>query len=175
MDKNCLTCNKSFYVSPSRSHIKNCSYVCNKVWRKTNSVQLKPLADCSCGCGKTVKSHRAKYVFGHHPQPTVRRGLFKKGHNKSKGVLNGNWRGGVSLMRNGYLQVRIDGKRKYLHRLIMEQELGRELKVVEQVHHIDHDKLNNSPNNLVVLSPTEHAKYHSNVMWGNLTKGEYSL
>lgn len=85
MEKNCLTCNKSFYVSPSRSHIKNCSYVCNKVWRKTNSVQLKPLASCSCGCGKTVKSHRAKYVFGHHPQPIVRRGLFSNGHKTNAG------------------------------------------------------------------------------------------
>lgn len=31
-----------------------------------------------------------------------------------------------------------------------------------QVHHIDHDKLNDVPENLLVLSQEEHMKYHSN-------------
>lgn len=172
MDKTCLTCNKSFYISPSRTHIKNCSYECNKVWRLTNQKKFEPLPNCKCGCGDLVKSHRSKYIFGHHPQPTVRRGLFKKGHKGLTGEKSPNWRGGSSLMRNGYLQISIGGKRKYLHRVIAEQKYGRELKPTEHVHHLDHDKLNNSPDNLVVLSPTEHASYHSNVMWGNLTKGE---
>jgi len=176
MNKECLTCKKSFYVSPSRSHIKNCSYICNKVWRKTNSVRFKPLCNCLCGCGSTVKSHRAKYVFGHSPQMRkgqTNSGSYIKGHKGLSGVNAPNWKGGMSLMRNGYLQIRLNGKRKYLHRIVAEQTIGRELKVTEQVHHIDHDKLNNSPDNLVVLSPAQHARYHSNVMWGNLTKGEY--
>lgn len=85
MDKNCLTCTESFYVSPSRSHIKNCSYICNKVWRKTQQdKRLSLTKDCQCGCGSTIKAYNGsrelKYKFGHQPQPKVRGGLFKKGH-----------------------------------------------------------------------------------------------
>lgn len=80
MDKVCETCRKGFYVSPSRSHIKNCSYECNKVWRKQNSKLAQPLELCACGCSNLVKNHRSKYLFGHQPQPLVRKGLFQKGH-----------------------------------------------------------------------------------------------
>lgn len=115
MQKNCLTCEESFYVSPSREHIKNCSYECNKVWRKQN---MKQPQDCLCGCGDKVKSIRSKYIFGHSPQPKVRSGLFKKGHKQVffrhsdeskvkmskaqlgrestyKGERHWNWKGGV--------------------------------------------------------------------------------
>lgn len=85
MNKTCLSCDKVFYVSPSRSHIKNCSYECNKAWRITNQLALKPLPLCQCGCGDKVKTHRATYVFGHHPQPKVRSGLFAKGHKTNAG------------------------------------------------------------------------------------------
>jgi len=124
MDKTCLNCNKSCYVSPSRSHIKNCSYECNKAWRKTNSIQRKPLSTCLCGCKNTVKSHRAKYVFGHHPQPKIRSGLFESGHktnlgrkfgkefreklskanlgrkSKYSGEKHWNWKGGITKTSN---------------------------------------------------------------------------
>lgn len=182
MDKVCETCKRAFYVSPSRVHIKNCSYECNKIWRKQQQADKQDLYKfCKCGCEQMIKAfgknnRPVHYVFGHSPQMKkgeTNGGSYKRGHLGLRGAEAPNWRGGVGLMRNGYLQVWVQGKRKYLHRLILEQELGRELKVTEQVHHIDHDKLNNSPDNLVVLSPAEHARYHSNVMWGNLTKGEY--
>ena len=49
----------------------------------------------------------------------------------------------------------------YLHRVVAEQTIGRKLRPGEIVHHLDHDKTNNSPENLVVCSSaTVHAKYH---------------
>jgi hypothetical protein len=49
----------------------------------------------------------------------------------------------------------------YLHRVVAEQTIGRKLRPGEVVHHLDHDKTNNSPENLVVCSSaTVHAKYH---------------
>lgn len=49
----------------------------------------------------------------------------------------------------------------YLHRVIAEQTLGRSLKPGEIVHHLDEDKTNNSPENLIVCSSTSvHRQYH---------------
>lgn len=46
------------------------------------------------------------------------------------------------------------------HRLVAEGKLGRYLKPNEVVHHIDEDKLNNDPKNIMVLTNSEHIKYH---------------
>lgn len=48
----------------------------------------------------------------------------------------------------------------YEHRLVMSEMLGRELKKEEEVHHKDHDKKNNDPSNLKILTKSEHGKLH---------------
>lgn len=49
----------------------------------------------------------------------------------------------------------------HLHRHIAESILGRKLLPTEVVHHIDRDKQNNDPHNLLVLSQAEHARLHN--------------
>lgn len=52
--------------------------------------------------------------------------------------------------------------RKHKHRRVAEEKLGRPLKKGEVVHHIDGDKHNNEPENLMVFkNQKEHAKYHA--------------
>jgi hypothetical protein len=47
------------------------------------------------------------------------------------------------------------------HRTIAEQKIGRKLKPGEIVHHKDHNKRNNDPENIEVLaSQSEHCKVH---------------
>ena len=46
------------------------------------------------------------------------------------------------------------------HRLVAEQMLGRPLEPGEIVHHIDHDKRNNDPANLQVMTQAEHMRLH---------------
>jgi len=59
---------------------------------------------------------------------------------------------------------RINGKQvngKYVHRVIMEQMIGRPLNPRERVHHIDMDRFNNDPSNLYLYpNESEHQKGH---------------
>ena len=51
---------------------------------------------------------------------------------------------------------------KHLHRLVAESVIGRPLTAEEVVHHIDGDKRNNNPENLMVFaSQAEHAAWHA--------------
>jgi hypothetical protein len=50
-------------------------------------------------------------------------------------------------------------KPRYKHRILAEEKLGRTLERREIVHHRDGDKLNNTPENLMVMpSQSEHAR-----------------
>jgi hypothetical protein len=59
----------------------------------------------------------------------------------------------------GKAYTKIHGR--HTHRIMAEVILGRPLKKGEVVHHIDGNKLNNSPENLIVFpSQKEHARHH---------------
>lgn len=47
---------------------------------------------------------------------------------------------------------------KYVHRLVVERVLGRKLKTTEIVHHVDENKLNNDPFNLVLCQDQAYHK-----------------
>lgn len=50
---------------------------------------------------------------------------------------------------------------RHEHRIVAEKKLGRELRPGEIVHHIDADKRNNDPENIMVFpSQSEHMKRH---------------
>ncbi len=50
---------------------------------------------------------------------------------------------------------------RHEHRIVAEIKLGRKLKPGEVVHHIDEDKRNNHPDNLIVFeNQAAHAKHH---------------
>jgi len=49
----------------------------------------------------------------------------------------------------------------YEHRIVAEESIGRLLKKDEAVHHINYNKLDNSPGNLQVLTNKEHASVHA--------------
>ena len=49
---------------------------------------------------------------------------------------------------------------RHTHRVVAEEKLGRPLKKGEVVHHIDGNKRNNDPSNLMVMTQSEHCRIH---------------
>jgi transposase-like protein len=84
------------------------------------------------------------------------------------GNRSSSWNGGLTK-NNGYLQVHIPDHpeadaRGYVfqHRLVMEQMVGRSLRPEERVHHKNHVKTDNRPENLDLFAgDREHAEHHA--------------
>jgi transposase-like protein len=96
---------------------------------------------CGCGCGKSTRLDR----WGRPRQ-------FAQGHNR-RGRGNG-W------LEQGYHFIQHNGRRRALHRVLVEQREGRTLDRNEVVHHIDGNPLNNTLSNLTILSRAEHTRQH---------------
>lgn len=103
---------------------------------------------------------------------TVRKYIDQYGIKLVPRVLRGAespmWKGGVSIKNKGGKQYRTfyatgeDGKGTYVfeHTLVMEEHIGRKLVKGEVVHHIDGDGLNNSIDNLVLMTKKQHDTFH---------------
>lgn len=68
---------------------------------------------------------------------------------------------GESIKPNGYVEItRGPHKGCLKHRVVAEQMLGRPLNEGEVVHHKDHNRSNNDPSNLEVMTSSEHSSLH---------------
>lgn len=169
----CKNCGKEFYrplakVKKSKNHY--CSHECHSKDRST-----KVVVTCDA-CGKKLKrvlsrvSSSKRFTFCNHKcmgdglTGVNISGFFKKGNTRDKCI---NFKGGTQVT-NGYISVLsadhpFANKRGYVyqHRLVMEEMIGRYLKPEEVVHHIDENKQNNSPENLMLFpTDTDHRRYH---------------
>lgn len=85
---------------------------------------------------------------------------------------------GGSRRKDGYLMVWIKGKKVLAHRLVMEEKIGRPLARWEIVHHVDGDRTNNNPTNLIIMSQADHMRIHLHAGHRNtpqLPTGEQAL
>ena len=62
--------------------------------------------------------------------------------------------------RSGYRMICVNGKHIREHRHVMELKLGRKLNPGETVHHINHDRADNRPENLEVMTTGQHTTLH---------------
>jgi hypothetical protein len=135
-----------------------------------SSAQRESLRLSKLGENNPMKqpSAQAKSSKSHIGQKAWNKG---KPHLSIKGSKHWNWKGGL-IVERGYRYIYTPNhphknSKGYVleHRLAMEKVLGRYLESSEVVHHIDHTRTNNIPENLVLMSDSEHkrleAKYRN--------------
>lgn len=104
-----------------------------------------------CGSGLVRRSRESYAQFGSRQYCSRRcRGLAE------------NPRLDAGVFASRYRKIKTpDGRVMLEHRYVMELVLGRPLRSDEQVHHKNHDRLDNRPENLEVVSSAEHGLRHT--------------
>lgn len=114
--------------------------------------------------------HRGKKLSPEHRQK-IAIGLkeYRSVHGYPTMELHPSWKGGM-IFQNGYVMVKNPDHphawaNGYVKRAIMvaEEKLGRSLDPGEITHHVNHVKDDDRPENIQVLSPSEHTTLHNDL------------
>lgn len=161
----CDTCGIAFrpkHTLRPNQHRHFCSIECRN--NQGNSD-----AEMRCAkCGKPFLLKRCKlglynrFYCSHACQNADRGDLLR-----SLGKRGVNWKGGESLTIDGRTRLYLpdhpnaDAKGYILRaRFVASQKLGRPLREGEHVHHVNCDRTDDRPENLEVMSHSEHARLH---------------
>lgn len=145
--KSCENCGEEFYTYPSVNK-KSCSVHCSReVIKKENYNRYK----CNCEvCGEEFLPKRQK-----EGGRFCSYACSGKSNRKERVDRSGYW----FVCKPEHPRASAQG---YVgeHTLVMEKHLRRYLVDGEVVHHRDHDRKNNSIENLQLMSITEHKRQH---------------
>lgn len=158
----CVVCGDTFHVVPARvATAKYCSRACQNVGlRRPDRRNVDTTRTCSqCGKPFTVKPHRAKEAKFCSYQCAYQGREWSNARVSGVSTRTNKTRGYVEVWVPEHPCAHKDGYVS-LHRLVVEKEIGRYLSADEVVHHIDGDPSNNEPENLEVMTQSEHARLH---------------
>ena len=87
---------------------------------------------------------------------------------KMRAEGNSNWKGGRKKNRSGYILLLCPTHHEadrngyaFEHRIVAEKKIGRLLETNEVVHHLNYRKDDNRPENLKVMSKSDHISLHT--------------
>lgn len=90
-----------------------------------------------------------------------RMGIERRARGAQSGEANHQFVGGVRPRADGYLIQRGSRAKQLEHRVIAERALGRSLKADEVVHHINCNRNDNRPENLLICTQAYHMALHA--------------
>lgn len=144
----CFECRAVFMKAPSQVRERNfCCKECRLKWMSRNNREVINVPGHNKGC---KKPHLSEYNRVNNPKrewtietrTQSRKRALKQTESIDQGISYRKYYG------------------RHLHRVIAEGKIGRKLTSDEVVHHIDGNKLNNNPENLMVVTKEEHARIH---------------
>jgi hypothetical protein len=150
------------------TRLKYCKEMCQHCYLYHRKLKLhleSPLIPCECGCGEVIHSIGKNGMSVNHAHH----------HTNKKGEDHNWWRGGITKTSRKYIKIYNPNHPNCdchgyvsLHRLVMEQHIGRYLTKGEVVHHIDKNKQNNDISNLMLFpNDSEHLKYERTIDTSN--------
>ncbi len=148
----------------TRGSVRSCGCLASELTSMRRRAAAKPPRICKQpGCDNTTEKGDHGYC-GMHAQRLRRNG--DPGYVMPEELRRTNNR---EAQIKRFKTVKPTTYRKFFgrheHRVVAETMLGRALRPDEHVHHKDENKQNNSPENLVVLSASEHLSLHSLQRW----------
>ena len=163
MKVKCDTCGKDFSRRPSM--VKPVNYCSKKCRHEATHIMLL----CN-NCGKQFEKPICWGVFEHNfccrecakVFTSARMTEYNIIHNPES--MNDSRRRAIRNARLGSGEGKSYEKTfgRHTHRIVAEEKIGRLLKSGEVVHHIDGNKRNNNPENLMVFaSQKEHTEWHA--------------
>lgn len=142
-----------------------------------NGRSIPQVSDCVCLSMSAVRYHLKKAGVLRTREEAIRlsakQGRLGSGNRGKKLTFTQEWKDNISKGRsgkgvglskkpNGYVEITMgENKGRGQHCIVAENNLGRKIKRNECVHHKDGVRANNDPDNLEVMTRSEHARLHA--------------